>query len=299
MKIDRGEYRISIISDCNMKCEYCHNEGNEKEIKDMLCIQDIENIVKNSYNLGLKEIRLTGGEPLIHPQIYEICKMLNETYKLKVSINTNGILIEKLLYLINKKYITRVTVGLDYYDNKVSKNSPIGIPSKKILENILKIKKTGCNISIATVFNENIEEIEKIVSWGVKNRIRVKIIEVERNEIAESSTKSYIQMREYIFNKFNLKRRIDKNGEFNGYMDNFKVVSFFHSLCRLRRCDICKKIHLRITSKGVMKPCIFYSNQDENLLDGNIREKIKKVVGRQIDYHFLDNVVIKEYDDAI
>ena len=48
-----------------------------------------------------------------------------------------------------------------------------------------------------------------------------------------------------------------------------------------------------------MKPCIFYSNQDENLLDGNIRKKIKKVVGRQIDYHFLDNVVIKESDDAI
>ena len=53
-------------------------ETNEKEIKDMLCMQDIENIVKNSYNLGLKEIRLTGGEPLIHPQIYEICKEYNQ-----------------------------------------------------------------------------------------------------------------------------------------------------------------------------------------------------------------------------
>lgn len=294
MKIDRGEYRISITSSCNMKCEYCHNEGNKKGMEDILDINDITEIVKNSYNLGLKEIRLTGGEPLLHPQISEICEELNKNYNLKVSINTNGILIDKLIDLINKGYITRVTIGLDYFDNKISKNSPIGVPSKKILENILKIKKTGCNVSIATVFNENFEEIEKIVRWGINNKIRIKIIEVEKNEIAESSTKSYLEMRDKILKEFKLERRIDKNGEFNGYVKNFKAVSFFHSLCRLRRCDICKKIHLRITSKGIMKPCIFYSNQDEELLCGNMREKIKKVVGREIDYHFFDDVVVNE-----
>lgn len=294
MKIDRGEYRISITSSCNMKCEYCHNEGNKKGMEDILDINDITEIVKNSYNLGLKEVRLTGGEPLLHPQISEICEELNEKYNLKVSINTNGILIDKLIDLINKGYITRVTIGLDYFDNKISKNSPIGVPSEKILENILRIKKTGCNVSIATVFNENFEEIEKIVRWGINNKIRIKIIEVEKNEIAEATTKSYLEMRDKILEEFNLERRIDKNGEFNGYVKNFKAVSFFHSLCRLRRCDICKKIHLRITSKGIMKPCIFYSNQDENLLNGNMREKIKKVVGREIDYHFFDDIVVNE-----
>lgn len=57
LEIPRNQYRISIISSCNMKCVYCHNEGND--CISMLKIEDIEKIIKESEDLGLKEIRLT------------------------------------------------------------------------------------------------------------------------------------------------------------------------------------------------------------------------------------------------
>lgn len=57
LEIPRNEYRMSIISSCNMKCIYCHNEGNN--CVSMLKIEDIEKIIKDSKEFGLKGIRLT------------------------------------------------------------------------------------------------------------------------------------------------------------------------------------------------------------------------------------------------
>ena len=291
MNLKSQEYRLSITSACNMKCEYCHNEGNSH--CSMLTPEDVDKILADSYNIGLKTIRLTGGDPLVSPYIEDICKLIKEKYGLKISINTNGILIKRILKLIEKKYISRVVIGLDYVDKEVSKNSPIGVPSKQILDNILAIKKTGINVSISTVFNDNYEDIRKIVEWGINNKVRVKVIEVENNEISDSSSSQYLEMQESIISDFNLDRQIDKIGETNGYIKNLKIVSFFHSLCRLRRCDICKDIQCRITSDGTMKACLYYNNQDENLLEeDNNRQKILRFINRQVDYHYDSNLVI-------
>ena len=292
MSFERGQFRMSITSSCNMKCVYCHNEGNS--CASMLSLDNIKKILDASKDIGLKEIRLTGGDPLVHPQIYEICRMIKEDYHLIVTINTNCILIERLLELIKSGFVSRVVVGLDYFDRKKKKNSPIGLSSKEILSNILKVKNTNCDVSISTVYTNNDEELEKIVAWGIENRIRIKIIEVEKNEIAHTSSKDYLNMQNSIMKKFNFKEVIDDNDEVNGYLGDFRAVSFFHSLCRLRRCDICKNIQLRISSNGIMKTCLYYNNQDENILEGNINEKIKKIINRKVDYHYDKDLIVDE-----
>ena len=135
LQLPKNEYRISITSGCNMKCVYCHNEGNK--VINQLSKDDIESLIQNSYDLGLEQVRLTGGEPLIHKEIFDICQMLAEKYHLKVGINTNIIEIDKLMYMIEKGWIYRVVVGLDYYDAPISKQSPVGISSKQALINVL------------------------------------------------------------------------------------------------------------------------------------------------------------------
>lgn len=281
--LPKNEFRISITSSCNMKCVYCHNEGNKT--KSMLSIDDIRVILDNAKNIGMTKIRLTGGEPLIHPQIMEICQILAEEYHLKVGINTNGIEINKLLQMIKNGWIDRVIVGLDYFDEKISKQSPIGRSSKEILNNILAIKNSGCQVSISNVYNNDYDNIYNLVKWCIDNRIRIKIIEVIKNEIHDSSDIDYLIMRDKILKDFNLETKIDDLEEYNGYIDGFRVVSFFTSLCRLRRCDLCKKIHLRITSEGKIKQCIHYSDNDRSVIDGNVRENILNELKREVDYH--------------
>lgn len=84
--------------------------------------------------------------------------------------------------MINKGWIDRVIVGLDYFNKDISKDSPIGKSSKQILENILKIKSTGCNVSISSVYNNDLENKINLIDWGIKNGIRVKVLEIVKNE---------------------------------------------------------------------------------------------------------------------
>lgn len=282
--LPKNEYRISITSACNMKCVYCHNEGNH--IIKSLSLEDIETLVSNTLDFGLEKVRLTGGEPLIHPEIYEICKILHEKYSIKVGINTNAIEIKKLLDLINNGWIDRVVVGLDYFDGVVSKQSSVGKSSEEILNNILEIKKTNCDVNISTVYNNDYCNIYNLAKWAISNDIRLKIIEVVRNEICEETDYGYSAMRKKLLNEFNLTTKLDPMyKEVQGVLNGKNVLTFFHSHCRLRECDLCKQMHLRVTADGKLKTCLHFDDEDIDFRVGNVRENVQKVLSREVNYH--------------
>lgn len=284
IELPKNEYRISITSACNMKCIYCHNEGNTKISS--LSLDDIELLVSNTLDLGLKQVRLTGGEPLIHKNIIDICKMLKEKYNLKVGVNTNAIEIEKLLYLISNNWIDRVVVGMDYYDGKISKQSPIGKSSKEILSNILEIKKTNCDVNISTVYNNDYDNIYKLANWAIMNDIRLKIIEIVRNELCDSSDNNYVEMRKRLIKEFGLDTKLDPlYKEVQGISNGKNKLTFFHSHCRLRECDLCKQMHLRVTSTGKLKTCIHYDDEDIDFREGNVHEKVEKVLKKKVNFY--------------
>lgn len=283
-KLPRNGYRLSIISSCNMKCSYCHNEGNTK--CDILKMKDIQKLVEDSLEFGLTEMRLTGGEPLLHPQIYEICELLTKKYHLKIGINTNCIEIEKLLYLISMGWIDRVVVGIDYFDSKISKDSPVGASSQKILENILKIKQTGCNVSISSVYNNDLQNKLNMVKWAIQNKIRIKILEIVNNEKGESVSREFVELEDKVKKIFGLKYIKDEYNEISGFINDEKVITFFHSHCRLRECNICKLIHLRVTASGKMKQCMYTEIDDINIKDEDFKENLIKYLNSPAKYYY-------------
>lgn len=217
MELAKNELRISITAACNMKCVYCHNEGNTKMA--ILTKEQIRKIVEASKDFGLKKIRITGGEPLVSPYVEEICQMLTEEYGISVEMNTNGIEIEKLLGIIKKGWLKKVVIGMDYFDKEISKNSPVGKSSDTIKNNILEIKKTGCEVRIATVYNDD-ENTENIVKWAVDNDIGVRVLEIVREEIDEEYSKRYINLQKKIANDIELNWHIDSvMEELNGAKD--------------------------------------------------------------------------------
>lgn len=283
MELPQNSYRISIISACNMKCEYCHNEGN-KEIN-VMSIDNIELLIKNSANFNIKEVRLTGGEPLIHPQIKEICKMITEKYKLKVGINTNCVEFETLKEIVKNGWCHRVVVGLDYYDSPISKKSSIGVSSKEILNNIIELKNLNCNVTISKVYDNDEENTMKIVDWALTNNIRIKIIEIVKFEKAISTSNEFIDIRNKILKKYNMEIIKDQFNEINGYINGKRVITFFHSHCRLGECDICKKIHLRVISTCKLKQCMYTDEDDIDFRVGNVSENISRYLSRPAKFY--------------
>ena len=294
MNLPRNELRLSITSACNMKCVYCHNEGNCKT--SMLSIDNIDKIVQSALNFGLEEVRLTGGDPLTHPHFQEICELLHNKYHLRISVNTNCVAFDKLEPLIEKGWISRVIVGLDYFDAPISKNSPVGVSSATILKRVLRIRDLGCNVSVDTVFNDDYENKKQMVEWGIKNGIRIKIIEIERNEICAHSDIEYLKMQKEIMKSFPFEKiSVDHLEEYNCYINGKKIVSFFPSFCRLRKCHFCRMVQLRITSAGVLKNCLYYNDIDENILNEDVEDinkKFEKVLNSKVNYYMDDSLKI-------
>lgn len=280
IKLPMNELRISITSKCNMQCTYCHNEGN-KTI-DELNISTISNLIDAALKYNLKNVRITGGEPLLHNNIYEICKKIkSKDNSIKIGINTNGILIDKLCMLIDNKLVDRVVVGIDYFNKPISKNSTIGKNSIQILNNILKLKKYGINLSISTVYDGNYNNIKNMTQWAIENGIRIKILEIVDNEISTKSTDEYIDMQKRLIKDFKL--TIAVNNIFNekeGYINGKRVISFFHSHCRLRECEYCKNMHLRVMSNSKFKPCLLNSETEIAFSNKNIEKQLVKSLGK-------------------
>ncbi len=266
--------RIAITSYCNMNCTYCHNEGNLKNA--ILTKNQIKRIIE-CFEFKIRTVRITGGEPLIAPEIEETCKMLTEDYNIIVEMNTNGIEIDKLLRMIDNGWIKKAIVGIDYFDNRISKKSLEGESSRKIRDNILRIKKTDCEVCIDTVYDGDDLNIENMIKWAIDNDIEIRVIEQVSEEIDDEYVKKYINLQKQIVSKVELEWKTDdETKEYIGYRNNKTLVKLYHSLCRMGLCDVCKKMQLRITSEGIIRPCILNSKEDISIFNENTNKDLYK-----------------------
>ena len=274
--IPKNRFRVSITSECNMRCVYCHNEGNKTN--GYMSIDNIVNILQLAKQLNLTEIRLTGGEPLIHPKIKEICNIIKNEYDMKVSINTNLVENKLLMDLLNHNLVDHIVVGIDYFNGTVSKRSALGLPSHIILKKVIEIRrKFGNIISLATVYNGDIENITKLVDFCITNYIRIKVIERQEKVTDNCYVDSYKQMQDAVIKRYPLRYLKDEYNEINGYLNNTKVLSFFHSFCRIKRCDLCRSLQLRVTHDCKIKRCVFDDSFDFSCNDIDVLNKLLRL----------------------
>jgi GTP 3',8-cyclase len=277
--IPSGYLRISITDTCNMRCSYCHNEG-QIGVKVMnMTVEQLRYIVTNARRYGLVKVRLTGGEPLLHPDCQTMLRMLKRELAIPtVGFNTNGILMSKLLPIASEKLIDDLVIGVDYVDGKISKDSTVGMSSDCILGNILQLKELGQDVSIACVYDGNYERLERMAAWCLDHKVVLKILQRTDESIKTEISDDFILMTRQIIDRFSLKVGIIATfSEYYGMTAGVPEIYFFHSHCRVRECVICGKIHIRVTADGFIKSCIQEDVQFP-LLTGQFDESMLKVI---------------------
>lgn len=108
--------RISLTDRCNLRCIYCMPEEGVEHTShnEILRYEEILRIAKASASLGVKKVRLTGGEPLIRKGITGLVKSLKTIEGIEeVSITTNGVLLEKMVEELADSGLNRVNLSLD------------------------------------------------------------------------------------------------------------------------------------------------------------------------------------------
>lgn len=277
--IPSGYLRISITDRCNMKCSYCHNEGQVGITRHHMRIEDLRYIVTNALRYGLNKVRLTGGEPLLHPECHAMLRMLKHQLAIPtVGFNTNGMLLRPLLAIVADKLIDDLVIGLDYVDQKISKDSIIGFSSERILSHILQLQTLGQNISIACVYDGNYDHFERLAGWCLEHDIVLKILEISDQRISDTVNPDFMAMARRIIERFELKVGIIATfSEYYGHHAGRPRIYFFHSHCNVRECGVCGRIHIRVTADGHIKSCIQEDTQFP-LLTGHFDESMLKVI---------------------
>ena len=111
--------RISVTDKCNLRCRYCMPEEGvcKKEHMDMLTEDEIITAVEAAAVLGIKKIRITGGEPLVKKNIVSICRRTAAVEGIEeVCLTTNGILLPQLAKDLREAGVKRLNLSLDTLD---------------------------------------------------------------------------------------------------------------------------------------------------------------------------------------
>ncbi len=108
--------RISITDKCNFRCTYCMPAAGLPWLKkaEILSYEELERIARVAVSIGIEQIRLTGGEPLVRRDVPELVRQLRQIEGLRsLSLTTNGILLKQQAKILAEAGLSRINVSLD------------------------------------------------------------------------------------------------------------------------------------------------------------------------------------------
>ena len=266
--------RISITEHCNLRCTYCMPaEGVSLTPKSQLMTAfEIIDIAKQFVLLGVKKIRLTGGEPLLRKDIDVILNGLSKL-GIELTLTTNGILIDQHLEVIQAAGIKSLNVSIDTLQKEKFHRITRRDEFDKLLANLALLRNTNLitrfNVVLIKGFND--DEILDFIALSEYENIQIRFIEFmpfdgnkwDRSKVVTSAEILALVEQKYIGSE--LLRVVDKpndtarNYKVDGFKGGFSIISSVSNPF----CSTCNRI--RLTADGKLKNCLF-SNGETPLL---------------------------------
>ncbi len=167
------DLRISVTDRCNFRCVYCmprevFDAGHEfLPHSAVLSFEEIARLARIFVGLGVKKIRLTGGEPLVRKQLHRLVAMLDEL-RVEVTLTTNGSLLARQARALKQAGLDRVTVSLDSLDEATFQAmNDADFPVAKVIEGIEVAAAEGLGpIKINTVVKRGINDGDIVAMAG-------------------------------------------------------------------------------------------------------------------------------------
>jgi cyclic pyranopterin phosphate synthase len=255
--------RLSLTDRCNFRCIYCSNGSVPLTPRDdLLSLGELESIVGVMAEMGIKYIRLTGGEPLLRKGIEKLITRLKRIPGIQtVGLTTNGLLLEEKLEGILRAGVDSLNVSVDSLNEKLFSEITRGGDLRKVLRGI-KRAQLACNqpVKINTVITKYLpSEIIDFLTFAEENDLILKFIELmplkglDLSKLYLSPTILEKQLQE-ISPLIPLYRRYG-NGPARYFMVRSTgvkigiIAAISHGYCK--ECN-----RVRLTSDGFLLPCI-------------------------------------------
>ncbi len=262
--------RITLTNRCNVNCLYCHHDGMVKS-KDEMTADELYTICKVAKKIGVKKIRLSGGEPLLKKDIVEIVQKIASLDFKDISMTTNGILLEKYAQELKDAGLDRVNVSLDTLNRETFEF----ITKKDYLEDakkgILKAVEVGMypvKINMVIMKDINQDEIDDMFEFCKEHDIVLQLIELIESENCDDDKFSA----DYHYKLDDIEKELADiadevherkfmQGRKKYYIDGGEI-EVVKPVDNSTFCANCSR--LRITPDGKIKPCLL---RNDNLVE--------------------------------
>ena len=182
------DLRVAVTDRCNFRCPYCMPAeiyGERYEFlprNDLLTFEEIARVALLSTQLGVKKVRLTGGEPLVRQDVVELVSMIANLDGIEdFAMTTNAYLLSGMAESLKKAGLQRITVSLDSIDDEVfRKMNGRGFGTAKVIDGIAAAKEAGLDpIKINAVVQKGINDntLVELAGWCRDNGYTPRFIE--------------------------------------------------------------------------------------------------------------------------
>lgn len=298
--------RISVTDRCNLRCRYCMpDEGISKlDHSKILSFEEILRLVKICSGLGIKRVRITGGEPLVRSHITTLIEGIASTQGIdEVTMTTNGTLFAPLAQRLQDAGLTRVNFSLDSLDE----NKYHYITRQGRLEQVwrgimtaLESTLSPIKLNIVLIRGFNDDEILDFAELAYDYPLQVRFIEFmpvgdllfwDRNRVI-----TIAETKNILAQKYNLIPATATPG--SGPAQNYVLEGGqgglgFISPISSHFCAECNRI--RLTAEGKMRSCLYDNNEtdlkaalDRGASDEDLLRLVKETIAKKPDRHHMD-----------
>jgi len=259
--------RISVTDRCNLQCIYCmpKNNNNWFDPADILTFDEIVRFVSIMSKLGIENIRLTGGEPLLRSNIEILIENLSKITGIKkVSMTTNGILLKDKISQLKKAGLSSINISLDTFNQEKFKKINGNDGLAQVLESIKVASKLQMSIKINNVVMRgwNDDEVVNFALFSKATGHQVRFIEfmpldgsgIWNSKLVVTKQEIMTKIRSKIGELIPLDFDRSSPAKLYTFSDGKGIIGFIPSISEpfCKNCD-----RVRITSNGHFLTCLF------------------------------------------
>jgi cyclic pyranopterin phosphate synthase len=259
--------RISVTDRCNLRCIYCMPAGGIRPIehKSLLSYEEMARVVTVAARLGVRKVRITGGEPLVRKDLPFLIESISSIKGIEdISLTTNGTLLKQLAGSLASAGLNRVNVSLDSLHPDRYRQITRGGNIYDVLDGIAEAQKAGLlpvKINMIPMRGINDDEVEEFSLLTRNTLLHVRFIECMPTGVRD------LRNRGLSIPTAEIKERASRIGaltpvtvrkqgpaRYFRFDDALGVLGFISPVTH-HFCESCNR--LRLTSDGKLRPCLF------------------------------------------
>lgn len=264
--------RLAVTKKCNLRCSYCHGEGEEREPEQCngeMTVEEIVRIVHVAVGLGISRVKLTGGEPLMRKDIVNIVGKISSIPGLKdLSMTSNGVMLEALADELHEAGLKRMNISLPTLDGVVFHKLTGGVIEGAINGVRAAVEAGLCPVKLNMLILKGIndEAVPDMIEFATRTGTVLQLIELEPINVSDSffcANHQSLDLYEEALQQKAIRietRRFMQNRHVY-YLPGVKVETV-RPIENTEFCLHCSR--LRVTSDGKLKPCLM---RNDNLVD--------------------------------